>query len=691
MLLHISITLFIITLTLPPIDSLDTFNLEPNSALPYRPISTNRVGTISFTTNSAKVIKTFNLEAHTTYFKDIVGLWGSIFLEEQLVANHFTPAHAKAIDERNPECRDLRAIVMEELKSVSDLLHANVYLFNEYPVTLHKRSTRSTNSTPKILPKPRVPKTHPSQEFLPPLSPPTTTRKRRSKIISSATTAIILKKRSPILSSALTLFKAYMLKKGASHLASRLIPSFNFPSKTSLIPIGGDILSYVFGLTSRKTTELNRKLIHSLSNRMDKIGQNQLQLVQYANLTQILVTELSDLVAENDARITHLFNLSRAADAKQQRSITCLNLFAQSSHVIDAVKSSINEFILADTLLPQGNKKLFSEKELSLLLTTNPGYTLATGARNLWDYPIFSMDKNGMEWSYCVQVPLTNLPLFTSYKISPFPVFPKPNPDIAIQVEIDSDTNVILASNEKYFVDKIDQETCSFSGTHGVCTGPIGLIDIDFAPCSVCLLLHSPATLLQKCKFTAYTGTFPRIASSMGKFLLSSKDRHDFLRTCPQAQTSHLTTQPGSTSLELGSGCSLNTSDIKLILPLKHNVLHSQKIDNNLISVLRFDEPLPLNQAHLEKTPPETLQLKNQIKDIKKHQDKSPFNIHIRKYSLLYTPLLLILILLIVSATGLTHFRLSTITPRINTMQLLLQPQTKRVLMKRIRDQPAAI
>ena len=144
-------TFLLLTLTPLPTFTLDTFNLKPNSSLPYRPISTNRVGTISFTTNSAKVIKTFNLESHTKYFKDIVGLWGSIFIEEQLVSNRPSPEQGNYIDKQNPECRDLRSIVMEELKSVSDLLHANVYIFDDHPIQLHKRSVRSTKLTSRVL------------------------------------------------------------------------------------------------------------------------------------------------------------------------------------------------------------------------------------------------------------------------------------------------------------------------------------------------------------------------------------------------------------------------------------------------------------------------------------------------------------------------------------------------------------
>ena len=54
--------------------------------------------------------------------------------------------------------------------------------------------------------------------------------------------------------------------------------------------------------------------------------------------------------------------------------------------MIEAVKSSIKNFIMADTLLPKGNKNLFSEAELHNLIRSYPEYSLATGDRNLWDY-----------------------------------------------------------------------------------------------------------------------------------------------------------------------------------------------------------------------------------------------------------------------------------------------------------------
>ena len=645
-----SLNLFQPTLTY----TLGTFK---NSILPYRPISTNRIGSISFTTKSAKVVKTFNLEAHTKYFEDIVGLWGSIFLEEQLKDDKFDPNKPHSIDKENPECRDLRAIVMEELKSVNDILHANIYIFDDHRHTITKRHTYTQSATLTI-PLPSLPKT---------------------------------KKRSIIASSALTLFKAYMAKKGAARLASSILPSFGSNSNPGIIPIGGDILSYVFGVASAKDTLLNKKMINALRNKMENIGKNQVQLVQYANLTSILMTELANLISENDKIITYLFNETQARFAKQQRSIICLKLFAQASYIIDVVKSNINEFILADTLIPQGNKKLFSERELRLLTNSMSGYQLATGDRNLWDYPLFSMTKSGLDWTYSIHIPLTNLPFFTNYKISPFPVFPQPNPFTAFQVEIDTNTNVILATNEKYFIDKIDKETCSFSGTHGVCAGNIGLIDIDFAPCSVCLLLHSPTDLLKKCKFIPYTGTFPRIASSMGKFLLSSKVGHAFIESCPGKRTGHLKTKPGSTSLSLNQGCSLNASDIKLLLPLDNSVLSNQKIDTSMASVLRFDEPLPLNKAHLVKSNPLTLHLKRQIKDLQKHQDRSIFNTHFRNYSTIYLPIILLLFLVIIAGISFTYFKLSIHKRMLTAIRFVIQPYLQKALVKRKEETPTDV
>ena len=693
-----TIIVYLVMLTPPiPILSLDNLNLMPNSVLPYRPISTNRIGTISFTTNSAKVVKTFNLEAHTEHFHNIVGLWSSIFLEEQLRTNTSTTTYTKNIDQQNPECRDLRAIIMEELKSVSDLLYANVHPADDDPHAIHKRSPRTANPSSRellITNRHEPPSSYPNPYIKSRETPQNITVPSINKrSLYSATSTITLNKRAVFVKSALTLFKAYLAKKGASKLTAKLLPTLKSQSAEGILPIGGDILSYIFGLASSKDTQINNKLINALSNRVNKLGINQVELIQTANLTNILMNELADIVSENDKRITNLFNEVNSHKIKQQRSIVCLTLFAQSSNIIDIVKSHINEFILSDTLLPQGNKKLFSERELYYLMTTYRirNFRLATGQQNLWDYPIFSMNKTGMEWSYGVHIPLTNLPEFTNYKLSPFPVFPKPNPGLAIQVEIYPDTNVILATDENTFIDKIDKETCSFSGTHGICSGPLGLIDIDFAPCSVCLLLHSPEKLLQKCTFIPYTGTFPRIASSMGQFLLTSQKSHDFIKYCPKIGSSGISTDPGSTKLSLGYGCSLNASDINLMLPREHITLHNHKINNNPASTLRFSDELPLDKAHLQKFPPHTIHLKEQINKINHNQDKSLFNLHFRNNSIFYAFISSIFLILILIVLGLTHFQLRKLHPKVQAMTKLVQPYVERALNRRINKLPTEV
>ena len=213
-----TIIFYLVMLTSPiPILSLDNLNLMPNSVLPYRPISTNRIGTISFTTNSAKVVKTFNLEAHTEHFHNIVGLWSSIFLEEQLRTNTSTTTYTKNIDQQNPECRDLRAIIMEELKSVSDLLYANVHPADDDPHAIHKRSPRTANPSSRellITSRHEPPSSYPNPYIKPRETPQNITVPSINKrSLYSATSTITLNKRAVFVKSALTLFKAYLAKK----------------------------------------------------------------------------------------------------------------------------------------------------------------------------------------------------------------------------------------------------------------------------------------------------------------------------------------------------------------------------------------------------------------------------------------------------------------------------------------------
>ena len=96
-------TILFLTLILQPTFTLNTPNLKSNSSLPYSPTSTNRFGNISFATNPTQIIGTLDLESHTNYFKNIVGLWASIFNEDQLVPDRPFLELVNCIDSRNPQ------------------------------------------------------------------------------------------------------------------------------------------------------------------------------------------------------------------------------------------------------------------------------------------------------------------------------------------------------------------------------------------------------------------------------------------------------------------------------------------------------------------------------------------------------------------------------------------------------------
>ena len=109
-------------------------------SLPYRPMSSNRVGTLSYITKIITLEKSYNLRAHEKYFNDIVTLWSTIFIENQLLGKEDLGARPESIDITNPECRDLRSIIMDELKAVANLLEANT----RYSETIRPRFKRNS-------------------------------------------------------------------------------------------------------------------------------------------------------------------------------------------------------------------------------------------------------------------------------------------------------------------------------------------------------------------------------------------------------------------------------------------------------------------------------------------------------------------------------------------------------------------
>ena len=586
--------------------------------LPFRPVSSNRAQTIHFSTKVITLRKEYNLRAHEKYFHNIINLWTSIFMENELKGTYDQTLDPKNIDELNPECRDLRSVVMDGLKSVTELIDSHTHTRNRL------RTKRRTH---------------------------------RTKTLSSKSTTLIFK-RSFLAKSAITMMGSYMASQG--------VKEPNTVIEEGLLPFGGRLLAIAFGVARAKDVELNRRKNNLLADQFIKLQENQGELIKFANITSLLIKEMSEIIHENDIDIVNLFNITNENQKIHRRSMLCLRLYSESSYLIETVRTTISNFIMADTLLPQGNKNLFSEAELKNLLSRNTEQTLATGERNFWDYSLFNIIKLGNKWTYEIQIPLTNLPMFTVYKLAPFPVFPIPNNGTALTVDIPTDSTVILSSDDKYFIDKIDRE-CTYSDTHGICPGPVGLIDTDFCDCKVGLMLFETDKMLNRCRFIQYKDHFPRIASSMGKFIISSTDEHAFILSCNNTR-SHITTKPGTNMLTIPTGCSLNTTDIKLLNPNGMTPITNQKLDLDTQPIFRFQKQLPLDKYKIKQ--PEEPKIKKRLHKLEQnHATETEFNKHLRLNSATYVSIMAIIILLIIITTTILYFKLSVISPIITIMR----------------------
>ena len=412
-----------------------------------------------------------------------------------------------------------------------------------------------------------------------------------------------------------------------------------------------------------------------LANQFIDLQNRQTQLVRFANLTQLVISEMQDLITKNDKRITDLFNTTERTTKKNRRSIICLQLFSESIYMIEAVKTSINNFIMADTLLPKGNKNLFSEAELAAILAKFTDYTSATRYKNFWDYSLFSIKKEGNQWVYKIQVPLTNLPPFTVYKVSPFPVFPIPNNGSAFTVDIPEDSSVVLSNNGKYFIDKVYVEKCSYSDTHGICPGPVALIDTDLCSCEVSLLLNEIDRMDVVCNFKPYSGFTPRIATSMGQFIITSRKPQSFIKNCNGSNPSHLLLDPGTSMLTIESGCTLNTSDINLLNPSGVN-LANRKLDLPPEPIFRFQQMIKIEDRNLIQ--PESY-IKARVTKLElEHIEDTEFNEHIESNSKVYIILTLIIIITLSLAVTIIYCKLTLITPIINLMRKQWNAKTAR-------------
>ena len=230
--------------------SAESIHLPRNGiSLPYRPVASKRVSTVNFITRVITLRKQYNLRAHQKYFNDIVTLWTAIFMEPQLTKNNEDPP----ISSTNPECRDLRAIVMDAIKSVSELLNANFFI------------RRKRHSKP--------------QHILYNKSASITFRLSHPK-----------KKRSFIISTALTLMGKHL----AEHTVKKGLSGLGMNSNRGAIPFGGSILAFAFGVARQEEVDLNRRKMEVLSNQFIKLQQNQNVLVNFANITKLVLGEMQD-------------------------------------------------------------------------------------------------------------------------------------------------------------------------------------------------------------------------------------------------------------------------------------------------------------------------------------------------------------------------------------------------------------
>ena len=262
-------------------------------------------------------------------------------MENELKETNDQTLRPKTIDERNPECRDLRSVIMDGLKSVAEIV-------NSITQTPHGgRLKRQVNH---------------------PLS--------KKSILSKKSKTLVFK-RSFLAKSAISMMTSYMASQGIKETDTNI--------EEGLLPFGGTLLALAFGVARTKEVELNHRKINLLSDQFVKLQRRQGELVRFANITSLLITEMAEIIQENDQDIVHLFNITEEERKIHRRSMLCLRLYSESTYLIETVQTTISNFIMADTLLPQGNKNLFSEAELKILLGKEKDHTLATGERNFWD------------------------------------------------------------------------------------------------------------------------------------------------------------------------------------------------------------------------------------------------------------------------------------------------------------------
>ena len=156
----------------------------------------------------------------------------------------------------------------------------------------------------------------------------------------------------------------------------------------------------------------------------------------------------------------------------------------------------------------------------------------------------------------------------------------------------------------------------------------------------------------------------------MGKFIISTTKRHEFVKSCGN-QLSSLTINPGTSILNAPPGCSLNETDIRILNPKHNNKLTSQILDSPPISLFEIHKHLPLNKLLVDKPRDQDFNLR--INNLEaEHVNDSNFNDHIETHSYIYIPLLLLSISLILTLSSVALLKLNLLTPIISSIQKII-------------------
>ena len=184
-------------------------------------------------------------------------------------------------------------------------------------------------------------------------------------------------------------------------------------------------------------------------------------------------------------------------------------------------------------------------------------------------------------------------------------------------------------------------------------------------------MLLDPKELFRNCNFTQYKGHFPRIAPSMGKFIISSTRKHEFVQSCGYNR-SPVTIEPGTNTLNVPPDCSLNETDIRILNPQGNTKITSQILDSEPISLFEIQKPLPLNKLKILTI--QTLDLQSRISSLEsEHQNDTPFNEHLEDNSITYITSIVGLLILIILSSIILYLKITLLSPVVQSMRRLIK------------------